>query len=164
MRLLQAIAILVCLAVGTAGSPAAQSWQTFSDPAQRYSIDLPVGTFTLTNTEQRMLLEDRAHDAQIEIYAGRNSKALSVSEFFAAASQAQGVADVTYHAGGRTWFVLSGHYTRDSSGSQRLIYYAKFVFSADLSRFAAFETSYPVSAKIWMDPVVARLERSLRVW
>lgn len=53
--------------------------------------------------------------------------------------------------------MLSGHYTGDG-----LIYYAKYVFSPDLSQVGGFEISYAASEKVRMDPIVEHLEASFR--
>jgi hypothetical protein len=78
-------------------------------------------------------------------------------------SRAPRIADITYKAVGPTWFAISGHYSREANDPGTLIYYAKFVFSADLSRFAAFEISYSVAEKSRMDPIVTHLEKTLNL-
>ena len=77
-------------------------------------------------------------------------------------SHADRVAEVTYRTGGRSWFVLSGYYQRLGFEEEELIFYAKFMFSPDLERFAAFEISYPADEKQRFDAVVERLEESFR--
>ncbi len=67
------------------------------------------------------------------------------------------VKDITYRAGGATWFVVSGHY-KSTGNDPPLIYYAKFMFSSDLDRVAGFEITYSVWEKSRMDSVVDHIE------
>ncbi len=99
---------------------------------------------------------------QIDVYGAENAEGLTPREFADVLEQAERVKEVTYRTGGRNWFVLSGYYRREGDEAEELIFYAKFMFSPDRSRLAAFEISYPLSEKQRFDAIVDRLERSLR--
>jgi hypothetical protein len=166
MRFTLAAQLVVAFSLVAAPALAAEGWQRFADPAHGYAIDLPVGSFSEPERDADtglFHLSELAGDGLIEIYSGVNPKGLPVSDFADELSQAERIADVTYRAEGKTWFVLSGHYRREADERQDLIYYAKFVFTPDHTRFAAFEISYPLTEKLPMDPVVAHLQRSLRI-
>jgi hypothetical protein len=124
------VLVLTCL-----GAAQAASWANYRDPASRYTIDLPADSFTPTNTPAQLdhvTLAERAGDAIIDVYSGANAKHLSPAGFIHQLSQAPRIADITYKAVGPTWFAISGHYSREANDTGTLIYYAKFVFSADL--------------------------------
>jgi len=148
--------------VGTAG---ATSWSSFRDPTGRYAIELPTDTFEYVATGEagHLTLSEKGGDAIIDVYSGRNIKHLTPGKFIDELAGAPRIADVTYTARGRTWFVISGHYVRENADVGPLIYYAKFVFSADLSKFAAFEISYSVAEKRRIDSIVTHLEKTLRL-
>lgn len=163
MLLTRALAYLV-LTLTFMGPVNAASWSRFTDPAGRYTIDVPVSSFTETSAQSGHRSFDEVDGAAVlDIYSGRNLKRLAPSDFIAELSHAPRIQDISYTAKGRTWFAISGHYVRDGSDEADLIYYAKFVFSGDLTRFAAFEISYPTGEKRRMDAVVTRLEKSLRM-
>jgi hypothetical protein len=138
-------------------------WELYVDPDLGFIIDLPVGQFERIEAEHSAVrLHHDKTDALIEAYGGYNRERQSLSEFVDFLSQADRIAEITYRTGGRTWFVISGHYRRDEPSDPSLIFYAKFMFSRDLERFSAFEISYPQRYKRQMDPIVETLESSLR--
>lgn len=148
------------------GIAEAAPWSKYRAPTSQYTIDLPTTSFTRSATPTRpnhVTLFERAGDALIDVYSGSNAKHLSPTEFISQMSQSPQIANITYKAVGPTWFAISGHYSRDANDPGTLIYYAKFVFSSDLSRFAAFEISYSVAEKSRMDPVVMHLEKTLKI-
>lgn len=157
--------LVICLTLLFAVPAHAGGWSRFVDPEGRYRIDLPTTSFQMEPYDRpgHRTLSELDGSAVIDTYSGRNLKRLGPSEFIAQLSAAPRIRDITYIAKGRSWFAISGHYVREGSEVAGLIYYAKFVFSRDLTRFAAFELSYPVSEKRRMDPVVVRLEESMRL-
>jgi hypothetical protein len=160
------IGLVLALCLFTwAGAAQGASWSTYRDTASPYTIDLPVVSFRPTDASQpgHLALAELSGDAMIDVYGGTNTKQLSPKEFIDQLAHAPRIADISYRAEGRTWFAISGHYSREAGDAGTLIYYAKFVFSSDLSRFAAFEISYSVAEKSRMDPVVMRLEKSLKL-
>lgn len=143
----------------------APGWEPYEDPELGFRIDLPVAQFEPVAEDEGpevLRLYERAGDAIIEVYGGENVEGLSAAEFADMLAGADRIAEVTYRTGGRTWFVLSGYYERLGFEEQELIFYAKFMFSSDLERFAAFEISYPAAEKERFDAVVERLEASFR--
>ena len=70
------------------------------------------------------------------------------------------IEEVTYRAGGRSWFVLSGYYTDNDGFDEPMIFYAKLMFSPDRSQVAAFEISFPKSEKPRFAPLVEHIENS----
>lgn len=159
-------ALLLALAATLPAVAQAPGWQLYEDPELGFRIELPLAQFEPIAGEDEgpevLRLYERGGDAMIEVYGGENLDGLSVAEFADMLAGADRIAEVTYRTGGRSWFVLSGYYTRLGFEEQELIFYAKFMFSPDLSRFAAFEISYPADEKQRFDPVVERLEASLR--
>ena len=136
-------------------------WRSYGEGG--YSIDLPLGLFERTeSSEGRLMLRQINGPGQIGVYAGRNPKGASLEEFEETLTDTDRVREVTYHAAGNSWFVLSGYYGRTDTQPQDLIFYLKFMFNADHSRFAGFEISYPRSAKHRFDPIVRHMEKSLR--
>lgn len=134
----------------------AEDWQQYTDDHQQYRLELPFTSFHITHSEPGHLsLSEIGGDGVIDVYTGQNLKHLSAKAFADKVSAAGEIKDITYRAGGRNWFVLSGHYAGDD-----LIYYAKYIFSPDLRKVAGFEISYAVAEKSRMDPIVDHLEAS----
>jgi hypothetical protein len=141
----------------------AEAWRTYRNPQMSFEIALPSTSFRVTEASAAHLtLKEASGDAVIDVYAGANLKHLSPEAFSAELSNAGEIKDITYHVGGRGWFVVSGHY-RVGVTEPQTIYYAKYLFSADLERVAGFEISYPVAEKLRMDGVVERLEGSFKI-
>jgi hypothetical protein len=160
-RVLGALAVLFVLATGPQAQDA--GWQSFENADYGYRIALPLGMFEIRETQNdRLALFEIGGLAQIDVYAAENAEGLPPQAFIAVLEQADRIAEVTYRAGGRSWFVLSGYYRREGNELEDLIFYAKFMFNADYSRLAAFEISYPRAEKRRFDPIVTRLEKSLR--
>ena len=128
-------------------------------------IDIPTPSFREEASDKvsHKTFSEVDGEAIIDVYSGHNLKRLQPTAFIEELSHAPRIEDITYTAQGRSWFAISGHYVREGADQGGLIYYAKFVFSADLTRFAAFEISYPPVEKRAMDPVVTHLEKSLRL-
>lgn len=159
------IALLFALTASLPVAAQAPGWQTYEDPELGFRIELPLAQFEPIGADEGpevLRLFERGGDAMIEVYGGQNPEGLSAAEFADMLAGADRIAEVTYRTGGRTWFVLSGYYQRLGFEEQELIFYAKFMFSPDLERFAAFEISYPATDKQRFDAVVERLEASFR--
>jgi hypothetical protein len=157
--------VIPILLLGFATSPQAQSlkWQRYVNPTYRYQIELPIGMFEVREqTRAKLSLYEVDGLGQLDVYGADNAERLTPQEFAGVVEQADRVEEVTYRAGGRSWFVLSGYYRREAGEVEDLIFYAKFMFSPDRSRLAAFEISYPLSQKRRFDAIVDRLESSLR--
>jgi hypothetical protein len=158
------VAILIVLA-GLASPAPALAQETYVDPDLGYRITLPLDRFTVLDdapSPAALSLIDQSGEAQLEVYGGDNIDALSLSQFQVFVASADRIAEVTYRAGGKSWFVLSGYYRREGEERTDLIFYAKFMFTPDLSRFSAFEISYPLGRKSEFDAIVSNLEKSLR--
>lgn len=160
------VALLFALLSSLPTAAQAPGWQLYEDPELGYRIDLPLAMFEAIAADDDgpgvLRLYERGGDAMLEVYGGRNPDGLSAGQFADMLAGADRIAEVTYRAGGRSWFVLSGYYARLGFEEQELIFYAKFMFSPDLSRFAAFEISYPADEKRRFDEFVERLEASFR--
>ena len=166
MTRLRTLPLCLALLLTCINAAQAASWTHYRDPGSRYTVDLPTESFSPKNSPAQpghVTLSEQDGDAIIDVYSGGNAKDLSPDGFIRQLSQAPRIGDITYKAVGSTWFAISGHYTREGNDPGTLIYYAKFVFSPDLSRFAAFEISYSVAEKPRMDTVVTRLEKTLRL-
>lgn len=160
MRYLQLLPLMLTVLASSAAQGA--SWISYI--ASQYRVDLPTDTFRKATTSGgvgHLTLEEVAGNAIIDVYTGNNIKRLSPAAFIEQLSHAPRIADISYQAQGHSWFAISGHYKRDTADPGTLIYYAKFVFSADLARFVAFEISYSVAEKSRMDATVTRLEKTL---
>lgn len=163
-RLLAHLAVLL-FALSLPALAQGPGWERYEVPEPGFSIELPLADFEALGDDggpEMLRLYERGGDAMIEVYGGENADGLSAAGFADMLSHADRVAEVTYHTGGRSWFVLSGYYRRLGFEEEELIFYAKFMFSPDLERFAAFEISYPADEKQRFDAVVERLEVSFR--
>lgn len=157
--LFAAVILLVAspLQAGDAG------WQAFHEDRLGYRIDLPLGMFhVVEEMPDRISLQETGGEAQLLAYGGENAGDATVAEFRRTLEGAEWIREITYRAGGRSWFVLSGYYRREDVEQEDLIFYAKVMFNADRSRFSGFEISYPRSDKRRFDPIVTRIEKSLR--
>ena len=162
---LASLGIGLALALAPIGQVQAASWSRLVGTAGQFVIDIPTPSFREQASDKashRTFIEVDG-GAIIDVYSGRNLKRLQPTTFIQELSHAPRIEDITYTAQGRSWFAISGHYVREGADPGNLIYYAKFVFSPDLTRFAAFEISYPPAEKRAMDPVVTHLEKSLRL-
>jgi hypothetical protein len=91
----------------------------------------------------------------------RDEDGLSLIELRAALADAERIRQITYSRSGNSWFVVSGYYNRSSEEDADLIFYAKFMISADRQSVSAFEASYPISDKRRYDPIIERMEDTL---
>lgn len=160
------ITLAFCLLLGALCPAQAATWSILDDPEGRFSIELPAESFMPSSSSSEpghFTFAETGGGAVLDLYSGRNVQGLAPGDFIRALSKSPRIADVTYSATAPTWCAISGHYVREGTEEGDLIYYAKFVFTADLSAFAAFEISYPVGEKLRMDPVVIHLEKTLRL-
>ena len=127
-----------------------------------FEIDLPLGVFAFDEeTDRGLFLREVGGQGEMKVYGADNTSGRSPREFVTALEEADRIEEVTYRAEGRNWFVLSGYYADEDSLGEPLIFYAKFMFSADWSRVSAFEISYPQGEKRRFDPIVDHIENSL---
>jgi len=165
MNKLASLGISLALVLVPLGQANAASWSRLLGPQGQFVIDIPTPSFREEASDKpshRTFIEVGG-EAIIDVYSGRNLKRLQPAAFIKELSQVPRIEDITYTAQGKSWFAISGHYVRDGANLGGLIYYAKFVFSADLTRFAAFEISYPTTEKRALDAIVTHLEKSLRL-
>jgi len=140
------------------------AWETYRNPTSGYAISLPGAPFAVEERPdgQGVTLIDIAGRGQIDVYGAENTENLSPRELEAVLGEAERIREVTYARRGNSWFVLSGYYHREGDDSDDLIFYAKFMFSADRSRFAGFEASYPEGDRARWDPIIEAMEDSFR--
>jgi hypothetical protein len=151
---------LVLATAATSSAALAEQWRRYADPQRRFEIELPVTSFQISDAVPgRLTMTEVGGAAIIDVYTGVNSKLLTPSEFADELSNAGEIKDITYRTGGRTWFVVSGHY----AGKPLTIYYAKYLFSGGLRRVAGLEISYPVGEMARMDRIVVHLEQTFRL-
>lgn len=160
MRLLPALAIVALALLPLPVS----AWETYRNPAYGYEISLPGSPFAVEERPEGegVTLIDIAGRGQIDVYGATNAENLSPREFEAVLAGAERIRDVTYSVRGESWFVLSGYYHREGDESDDLIFYAKFMFSPDRSRFAGFEASYPEGDRARWEPIIEVMEDSFR--
>jgi len=165
LKLVLVLLALLLAPTAPAYAQARGSWALYAHPELGFRIDLPVAGFTPADSApdegDRLTLVETGGVAQIDVYGGHNDQGLGLAGFAERLEAADATRRVTYRAAGRSWFVLSGHFTPEA-GSEELIFYTKFMLSADGTRYVAFEISYPRSEKRRFDPIVDRLEASLR--
>ncbi len=146
--------------VQTVATRAGERWRRYVDDRYGFAIDLPGSLFDpIERTDRGISLRAPRYGAMIEVYAAENPEGFSPREFVAAIEEADRVRQVTYRAGGKSWFVLSGFYSA-REGGDAVIFYTKFMFSPDRSRLAAFEISFPARQKPRFAPIVEHIEDS----
>jgi hypothetical protein len=160
MRLLPALVLAVLALLPLP----AGAWETYRNPTYGYAIALPGAPFAVEERpdKQGVTLIDIAGRGQIDVYGAENAENLSPREFETVLGEAERIREVTYARRGKSWFVLSGYYHREDDDSDDLIFYAKFMFSPDRSRFAGFEASYPEGDRSRWDPIIEAMEDSFR--
>jgi hypothetical protein len=137
-------------------------WGLYQDPDFGFTIEVPTTSFApMQGVERGMRFEETDGDGELDVYGGFNTAGLSPAEIAAELERNPQIGEIAYRAQGRNWIVLSGYYTRDDYAGTDLIFYAKFMFSADRSRLSAFEISYPEGDREQFDPIVERLEATL---
>jgi hypothetical protein len=150
------LALLTCL------NARAQAWHEYTIPGYGHRFSIP-GDFSRAGTEQgKLYFEEASGIAQIAAYRGELPPGTSISDIERLTASAEWIKDVTYRAGGESWFVLSGHQIGSSrSDADPTIFYFKAMTNAARTRYSAIEISYPRSRKLEFDPIVTRIEKSL---
>ncbi|RUT33021.1 hypothetical protein EMQ25_07805 [Arsenicitalea aurantiaca] len=139
-------------------------WEAYQNAELGYRIELPTGVLDgveVIETDAGVTLT-AIGPVQIDVLGSANMQGFTPDEFSATIEAADGLREVTYRASGNSWFVLSGFLRDDAGTGEELIFYTKYLFNADRSAVSAFEVSYPASEKARLDPVVTRIEKSLR--
>lgn len=141
----------------------ADDWRSYSDPEFGYSVTVPDDGFDVETDPQRngITIYERDGRGQIDVYALRNDKELSLAQIRDELGNADRIKQITYSRSGASWFVISGYYRRLEDDATDLIFYAKFMLSADRRSISAFEASYPVGDKDRYDPIIEKIEDSL---
>jgi hypothetical protein len=141
----------------------AAEWLHYQDPVFGYSVSIPDDGFEIETdaTRNGLTIYERDGRGQIDVYAVRDEDGLSLIELRAALADAERIRQITYSRSGNSWFVVSGYYNRSSEEDADLIFYAKFMISADRQSVSAFEASYPISDKRRYDPIIERMEDTL---
>jgi hypothetical protein len=133
-------------------------WQSYKDGTM--AISLPMGLFARledTDGESASYFSEETN-ASLRLAGGPIPGNVNFSQMTQRIEGAEDVSKVTYRAGGRRWFVMSG-YTSDDQ-----IFYAKFLANRTFTHFAFFQITYPIHQKQFFDPVVTKIEKSLRVF
>jgi hypothetical protein len=154
--------VLVATMLALAAAPAmGAEWQRYDNQRFGFAIALPAEGFNVLpqSTPDRLELADTSGETLLSVYGGPNPVAGGLDAFADYLIDSGAVGELTYRRAGRTWLVLSGYL--DGPTAEKLIFYAKFMFSPDHSTLSAFEITYPRSAKARLDPVVERLEDTL---
>ncbi len=155
--------MMMIVAVGLA-SPAAlgqTEWRPYRNALYGYAAELPADGFTTVRTERGMTLLEQQGRGQIDIYGARNAERLGPMQYERVLADADRISEITYRRRGASWLVVSGYYKPDEQRGDNLIFYAKFMFSADRRSIAGFEASYPAESRKKFDAIVERLEDSL---
>jgi hypothetical protein len=128
-----------------------------------YSVSIPNDGFEIETdaTRNGLTIYERGGQGQIDVYAVRDEDGLRLIELRAALADAERIRQITYSRSGSSWFVVSGFYNRSSEDGADLIFYAKFMISADRQSVSAFEASYPISDKRRYDAIIERMEDTL---
>ena len=153
-----AVAVLLFASGASAGD-----WRYYSDPQFGYSIVLPDDGFDIETDAERsgLTLYEREGRGQIDAYAFRNDNELGLGQIRDELESAYRIKQITYSRSGASWLVISGYYRRIENEATDLIFYAKFMLSADRRSVSAFEASYPVGDKDRYDPIIEKIEDSL---
>jgi hypothetical protein len=154
LRVVTLLALLLCTVPAQA-----QEWRRYAHPELNFSVSLPIGVFEVQeNTTDRLQLSEVGGEAQLDVFGITNPERLSAAEFRDMIEAADASRRITYRAGGRSWFVLSGFLDDEAEPT---IFYAKFMLSRDGKSLSAFEISYPEDQRARFDDMVERIEDSL---
>lgn len=157
MLLLRVAAVLALLFCSLPAQ--AQEWRRYVHAELGFSVSLPIGVFEVDeNTAERLHLSESGGEAQLDVFGITNPESLSVAAFREMIEAADPSRRITYRAGGRSWFVLSGYLDDEAEPT---IFYAKFMLSRDGTSVSAFEISYPEAQRDRYDDMVERIEDSL---
>jgi hypothetical protein len=153
------VVLLVASLIASAGHSSAASWERYANGSMGYSVSVPTDRFAVEKeTEGRVSYRDIYGSAQLDVFGVTNPERLTVAEFQEMMEAADPNRRITYRAGGRSWFVLSG-YLEDEV--EPTIFYAKFMLNNRGTTLSAFEISYPQTDRAKFDPLVEQIEDSL---
>ena len=138
-----------------------ERWSIYQNDLYQYVVAIPMAGFTASETEKGITLTEDGGRGQIDIYGATNPERLGPEQFKDALAGADRIREITYTRYGRSWLAVSGYFQGSEERGDDLIFYAKFMFSADRSQLAAFEASYPASDRQRFDAIVERMEDSL---
>ena len=155
-----ALHVATLVSVLAAASPAlAAQWETYRNDDLGFSVAVPKHRFaTASETMGRVQLRGIDSPAQLDLYGVENPDGLTLDGLQQMIEAADPNRRITYRAGGRSWFVLSGYL---DDGREPEIFYAKFMLNARGTALSAFEISYPQAQRDMFDPLVERIEDSL---
>ena len=155
--------LVLAMVLFAAAPSIAGEWQRYTDPVFGYAVELPDDGFDTEADPARngLTLYEQNGRGQIDVYAFANDKGLSLKQVRDALSQADRIKEITYSRAGTSWFVVSGYSRRANDETGDLIFYAKFMMSADRTALSVFEASYPVGDKERYDPIIERIEDTL---
>ncbi|KQW77732.1 hypothetical protein ASC89_21485 [Devosia sp. Root413D1] len=138
-----------------------EAWTVYRNAACGYAVEYPAAGFDITETDTGLTLIEQDAAGQIDIYCATNAERRSPAGFEQVLAGAERIREITYSRNGRSWLAVSGYYQADQARGDDLIFYAKFMFSPDLSQLSAFEASYPAGERQRFDAIVERMEDSL---
>ncbi|MHA6299668.1 hypothetical protein [Devosia sp. CAU 1758] len=152
------VAMLLLLTVPASAQELDAGWRTYTDHEFKFSAQLPLGLFIVqpeSETPGTTLLQ-RDGTATLRLYGGP-AVGLDRETLEDRLATGPGISEITYRAGDRSWFVLSGFYVPTEPGEQT-IFYTKVMFSENQESFSAFEITFPASEKPRFAPIVEHLE------
>jgi hypothetical protein len=143
------------------GAPAAWAqsidWQDYADPTYGFTAELPLGLFEEVEVEGRpgISLQEIGGEAQLSLYGGP-ADGMTRDALESRLEAGEDIRNITYRAGGDSWFVLSGHY----GDGDETVFYTKVLFAPDHQTFSAFEISFPRRDKPRFEAMVERFENN----
>jgi hypothetical protein len=160
---LSSLFLAVTIAALVTPAVAQAEWTHYRDPQFGYALELPLGLFEPVDSpaDGRIVYRTPDGGGELNIFGASNSQGLSPRGLREVLATADPVDVITYERAGRSWFVLSGYYTSEQARDET-VFYAKVMLNADRTAFAGFEISYPRSEKALYDPIVEKLEDTLR--
>lgn len=90
---------------------------TIPIPSTASQSNSPLEPFKVTKrSDRRISLSAPSLGAAIYVYAAEKAGGFNPKQFVSAIEKADRIREVTYRAGGGTWFVRSGFYSRTDAG------------------------------------------------
>lgn len=134
------------------------AWESYTDSTYGFSAELPTGWFAPVDDPDRpgISLVEVGGFAELSLYGGP-AEGMTRDRLEDRLATGEQVSDITYRAGGDSWFVLSGYYQADDL-ADRTIFYTKVMFSPDQQTFSAFEISFPIEDKPRLAPMIEYFE------
>jgi hypothetical protein len=155
-----AAAVLAALLAGTPSAGAADlEWQTYVNPRFGASAEVPSDGFEADRPPDNgdgQSWTSTADGGRIVVYGANLAVASSFSEYrnWALATARSDGFDISYEAGGRSWFVYSGR------RSGRIVY-ERVMSGCGGDVIVAVRFDYPALRRKAWDPIVRRSARSL---